>query len=66
MKIEKVDATGEAPGWISEHKASLQNDTAIVISGGKRMVEANNETDYVDNHSTYQICLKTNQWEKLN
>ncbi|MGD2092502.1 MAG: ankyrin repeat domain-containing protein [Candidatus Aminicenantes bacterium] len=34
-KIEKVETTGEAPGWISRHDADLIDQNTIRVSGGK-------------------------------
>lgn len=33
LAIEKIETSGEQPGWISRHKATLQDDS-IVVSGG--------------------------------
>ena len=34
-KIEKVETTGEAPGWLSRHDADLIDENTIRVSGGK-------------------------------
>lgn len=65
MQIEKIATTGDAPGWLSRHKARLTADGRIVVSGGMRVVEADGKESYVSNADTYALCLATGVWERL-
>lgn len=47
FKIEKVDTTGEKPGWISNHQAFYREPlNKIYISGGQVWREINEKTEY--------------------
>jgi ankyrin repeat protein len=61
LHIERVDTTGQKPGWISRHRAELR-DGEIVVSGGKRMIEVNGEEDYVDDTGRFALSLRTMCW----
>src|SRR5262249_3800363 len=53
FRMEQLAATGEAPGWISRHRAILISAHEIQISGGKtgRLVEG--QGDYVENKDRF-------------
>jgi hypothetical protein len=61
MRIQRIDTTGQGPGWISRHRAQLLGDS-IVVWGGKWMVEVNGEEEYVVNTARFALSLKTLQW----
>ena len=58
--IEAVPTTGQNPGWIYQHKASLQGN-AITINGG--IIETG-EKDGMDNKDSYILNLASFEWEK--
>ena len=62
--IEEVKTTGDMPGWISDHKAVYDGQSMITISGGKLIINKKGEEDYVDNHETFCLCLKSMEWSK--
>jgi len=55
FKIEKVTTSGEMPGWINGHKASLNAHQEIVVVGGNEIVTGNNKKEY-------RLCLKSMTW----
>lgn len=65
FEIEKVNTTGEMPGWISRHKARLTEDHKIILSSGKVIVAENGKEDYIDNLQRYQLCLKSFEWTRI-
>ncbi|MBI3548732.1 MAG: ankyrin repeat domain-containing protein [Elusimicrobia bacterium] len=60
MKISAVQTTGDRPGWISEHRATLRG-TKIEIVGGN--VHAKLKLD--ENLSSFVLDLKTMVWAKI-
>lgn len=60
FSVERVETTGESPGWISEHRARLDGDR-IVVWGGKVWDGA----DYAMFKGTYALSLPTGAWEKF-
>lgn len=57
FSIHRVETTGQNPGWISRHKASLV-DGSILVSGGKI------EPGYVDNTGIFALDLATMVWSR--
>ena len=67
MKIEKVETTGQGPGWISEHRARLKDESTIILKGGRKFVGSKGRrSGFEKNINTYQLCIKTNSWKLLN
>ena len=64
FKIEKVETTGEKPGWISSHKAYYQEPSKIYITGGKVWQIVNEQKEYVENSLNYTLDLTTLQWSQ--
>lgn len=64
LKIEKVDTSGNMPGWINGHKAHYDGEL-ITIKGGKLIITKNGKEDHVDNEHEYSLCLNTMSWKKL-
>ncbi|MEP3635947.1 MAG: ankyrin repeat domain-containing protein [Paracoccaceae bacterium] len=58
FSISTVSTSGEMPGWIHGHRATL-SEHGIVITGGKV------EPGYVDNETTYLLNLETLVWKKI-
>lgn len=65
FQIEKVETTGEKPGWISKHKASYQKPNNIRISGGKVYVTVDEEHQYIDNLLEYNLNLTNFNWIRV-
>jgi ankyrin repeat protein len=68
LVIEKVETSGQKPGWISRHKAVHQpgdsSEGEIQIWGGKVCMVVDGEEDYSDNPGTYVLNLKTLSWRQ--
>jgi hypothetical protein len=57
FSIHPVETSGDAPGWISRHRAVLDADN-IILTGGKI------DPGYRDNEQMYFLDLKTFCWKK--
>lgn len=65
FKIEKLETTGDKPGWISRHKAYYKNPAKIYITGGKLSVLVNDQSeDYIDNSVDYILDLVDLTWSR--
>lgn len=64
FQITKVETTGDNPGWISKHKAKLDN-SAIKISGGKICANINGKEEYIENNTEYCLDLMNLSWSVL-
>lgn len=60
--IDKIDASGEAPGWIYRHRATLKSEYEILISGGKIVTFENERENHIDNQRTFVFDLKGCFW----
>jgi ankyrin repeat protein len=49
FRMERLDATGEAPGWIYEHRAVRLGSGAIRVSGGKLVTAAGDGEAHTEN-----------------
>lgn len=65
FKIEKVETTGEKPGWISRHKAHYQEQSKIFLTGGKVCVKLNDKDEYVENSNDYILNLANMNWSRV-
>lgn len=63
LAIETVATTGEAPGWISNHKAKREG-SRVTISGGKVCGWADGKETYEDNSGIFVLDLETMTWSK--
>jgi ankyrin repeat protein len=61
LAIEEINCTGQGPGWISKHKAVLNEDGQIVIKGGQVAVTA--DGPLVENLDEW--TLDTTDWRWL-
>ena len=62
--MERLQASGEQPGWISTHRAMLASSREIHISGGKVAVMIDGEEDYVDNSTAFVLDVELLQWRR--
>jgi Ankyrin repeats (many copies) len=63
LKIERIETTGDGPGWISKHHALYDGTSIITISGGKQIVEAVKKQEYIENLKDYYLNLETMCWQ---
>lgn len=64
-QIEKIETSGENPGWISRHHAVLRDEKLIHISQGKLCLEVEQKEQYIDNTTDYILDLTTRRWKRL-
>jgi len=65
LQMERIETSGEMPGWINRHKAVYDGQSLITIKGGKLIIEKQGREEYVDNEHEYSLCLKSLKWRKL-
>ncbi|NNE87630.1 MAG: hypothetical protein HKN27_06105 [Silicimonas sp.] len=58
FSVHPVETTGDNPGWISRHSATLDGDK-IIVAGGKI------EPGYQDNHDRFSLNIRTMEWIRL-
>lgn len=64
MAISVISTTGDQPGWIHDHSASLNTDTnTITLDGG--LVYVGHEQSLRENHDAWSLNLQTWQWNRL-
>jgi ankyrin repeat protein len=63
--IEKIESTGEKPGWISEHRACLNGESEIHLSGGKVCCMVDEKEEYQVNQNRYALDLMRMTWRRL-
>lgn len=61
LRITPVATRGEPPGWISRHKAELEDQTGIRISGGDILSA---EGKFVRNTSAFVLELPKMKWRR--
>lgn len=62
-KIERVETSGECPGWISDHSAELSSDGATIsVSGGKVF---HDNGALVENFDDWELDPWTMRWRRL-
>jgi ankyrin repeat protein len=62
--IERVETTGESPGWISRHKADLVGGK-IEVGGGKVCRFTDGKEHYEDNADRFALDLATLRWSRF-
>lgn len=65
LRIEKIETTGEMPGWISRHRATYDGKSSITIMGGELFLKKDEKFKYMDNQDIYSLNLKLMKWSKL-
>ena len=67
LSIEKVETSGDKPGWIGRHRAVYEvgDGEEIRIWGGKTWEVAQGETFYEDNPDVYILNLDTLFWQRV-
>jgi hypothetical protein len=62
LAVEKVETTGNKPGWISRHNANYDGEKTISVWGGKLCVMRNGKEEYEDNPGRFSLDLQTFVW----
>ena len=63
MQIERVETSGQGPGWIYNHQAMREGDAGIRIFGGNLIVDG--ALDEADNPKEFLLDLATYQWQLI-
>ena len=58
--LERIDATGDSPGWIHRHQAKVINGDRIQIEGGKN--DCGDQTELLENNRTYIFDPAERSW----
>jgi hypothetical protein len=58
--IEQIETTGECPGWIHGHKAVLDENGRIVVSGG--LIDCGDKLPLQENADEWRLDLSTRHW----
>ncbi|HEU0201132.1 MAG TPA: hypothetical protein VFR86_11935 [Burkholderiaceae bacterium] len=62
FRFERVDASGDAPGWIYQHRAGKVSAHEIRITGGKVVTCSGGAEQYRDNDTAYVFDTRANMW----
>jgi hypothetical protein len=61
--VSRIDSTGNAPGWIHDHQATLQDDARILITGGK--VDRGTGFSLAENIDDWLLHVDGWRWQRL-
>ncbi|AFZ11667.1 Ankyrin [Crinalium epipsammum PCC 9333] len=64
LKIDKIETTGDKPGWISRHQAYYKEPNQIYITGGKLLMN-DKKSKYIDNSVDYVLDLIKLTWSRV-
>ena len=64
LAIEAVETSGDAPGWITRHKAKLVGNR-IEVAGGKLNGFSEGKETYEDNPGAFALDLGTMAWARV-
>lgn len=65
LRMERLLTSGESPGWIGKHRATVLDSTSIRVEGGKVVRTAPDGTEtWADNHAAYRLDTQTLNWTR--
>lgn len=64
FQMEPLETTGDAPGWIYKHRATLSPNRQIVVSGGLVATLTAGKEEHSQNAGIYALSLDTLTWTK--
>ncbi len=64
LQIRQIETTGEAPGWISRHRAVLSSPIEIRVWGGKIAADAGKTESYDDNQGAWVFDVRSRRWRR--
>ena len=64
-RISEVNTSGDMPGWISEHKASLDSKGVITIRRGQVLEDSGGKQRLRRNFEDYALDTRTWVWKRL-
>jgi ankyrin repeat protein len=62
FRMETVNTSGEMPGWIYDHRASLVAGSRIHVTGGKVCSLVDGEERHIANSNEYVLDLRNMTW----
>jgi len=62
--IEKIETSGEHPGWIHKHEAQIDEAGIITIRGGKIVREYQGRQSFISNIEEYTLDLSSRSWRR--
>jgi hypothetical protein len=64
LRMERLDTSGEAPGWIYGHRAVLVAPSEIRVSGGKVVTTNGAEEVHTENARTFVLDIERLLWRR--
>jgi ankyrin repeat protein len=64
FRMERIDAPGEAPGWIFEHRALRVGSREICVSGGKIATTDGGKEAHTANPHTFVLDVERRLWRR--
>ncbi len=65
FEIQRVETSGECPGWIHRHTAVLAGDGASITVSRGMVEDAGNDAPHRDNLDDWSLNLSTRTWTRL-
>lgn len=65
LQISCIETTGDRPGWISKHRATLVGSHEIRVWGGKINAIAGDKETYEDNQESWVLDTSLLEWRRL-
>ena len=62
FRIERMETTGDNPGWIFKHRASLSASGEIRVFGGEVLRLAGDREDYSNNTGVFMLDIERRSW----
>jgi ankyrin repeat protein len=62
FEIERLETSGNKPGWIYKHRADLSNAREIRITGGKILSMTNGKEIMTENQQSFILDLEQRTW----
>jgi hypothetical protein len=64
FRMERLDAGGDAPGWIFQHRATLAAPREIRISGGQIARLVDDKEDHAKNTDRFILDVDALRWRR--
>jgi len=64
FRIDTVESTGDAPGWIHGHRADRIGHAEIRISGGKVATDVKGRKTLIENPHSFRFDLESMIWRR--
>ncbi len=64
LRMERLDATGDGPGWIYEHRAVRLGPSEIRVSGGKVVTSNDDDEPHGENAAIFVLDVERLRWRR--